>query len=161
MEDKDIRNTRDHYDVKQVIVLRTDLRDTKGHKIPRGKQIAMCAHASLKVFFDRMTMQSERLVKNPDPKEEDFYEQTWLSQWTSNMIHWKEGDFAKIILGCDSLDELIGFIDEANKRGVPYAVIEDNGTTCFGGVKTITSAAFGPDSSEKLNQITGHLKLLV
>jgi PTH2 family peptidyl-tRNA hydrolase len=151
----------DHYDVKQVIVLRTDLRDTEGHKISRGKQAAMCAHASLKVFFDRMAFQTGRLVKNPGPKEEDYYGQIWESWWTPAMIQWKEGDFAKIILGCDSLNELFDLMDKANKINVPYAVIEDNGTTCFGGAKTITCAAFGPDYSNRLNQITGNLKLLV
>jgi peptidyl-tRNA hydrolase len=147
-------NMPDHYNIKQVIVLRTDLRDTEGRKIPRGKQAAMCAHASLKVFFDRMEMECYLINKGIE-------HQIWKTFWTPNMIAWKNKDFAKIILGCDSLGELMGLVDDAQKIGIPYAVIEDNGTTCFGGESTVTCAAFGPAASGVLNKITGHLKLLV
>jgi peptidyl-tRNA hydrolase len=44
-----------HYEVKQTIVIRKDLPWTK------GKMCAMAAHASLKVFFDRMVK-----VDSPD-----------------------------------------------------------------------------------------------
>jgi peptidyl-tRNA hydrolase len=146
----------DHYETKQVIVLRTDLRDTKGNKIPRGKQIAQCAHASLKVFLDRMT-----LINIDMTSQHNIIKQTWESCFTDSMLYWLNGAFAKIILGCNSLEELMKLVDEAKKIDLPYAVIEDNGTTCFGGVKTITCAAFGPANSNILNQITGNLKLLV
>lgn len=36
---------------KQVIVLRTDLRNAQGHKIRTGKLIAQGAHASLKAIL--------------------------------------------------------------------------------------------------------------
>jgi len=39
-------------------------------------------------------------------------------------------------------------------------VITDNGKTEFGGIPTKTCLALGPDLSEKIDEVTGDLKLL-
>ena len=39
-------------------------------------------------------------------------------------------------------------------------VVTDNGATEFHGVPTVTCCAIGPDYSDKIDSITGNLKLL-
>jgi peptidyl-tRNA hydrolase len=62
--------------VKQVIVIRRDL------KMRRGKECAQVAHASMKVFFDRMQLVG------------DHYEIPYLSL---QMDEWIQGLFTKIV----------------------------------------------------------------
>lgn len=100
----------------------------------RGKQIAQGAHASLKVTLENL--------EHPDVKE-------WLS-----------GRFTKIAVSVDSYEELMEVVKKAEEAGVVTSVIVDAGLTEFGGVPTVTCAAVGPALPEKLESITGHLKLL-
>jgi len=128
--------------VKQVIVMRKDL------NMRRGKQIAQGAHASMKVFFDRgqvMVDGSEYYLDCPLNKD---------------MVEWVEGKFTKICVSVDSEHELFEIYNNAKKADIPCAMITDIGKTEFNSVPTNTCVALGPDSSEKINKITGHLKLL-
>lgn len=79
---------------------------------------------------------------------------TWLD--------WEEGKegFIKIVVSVDSEQELLDLKKEADVSNIPNALILDNGLTEFGGIKTYTVLAIGPDQSEKIDNITGHLKLL-
>ena len=70
------------------------------------------------------------------------------------------GAFTKIVLGCDSEDELRELILKAELRGVEVSPIVDAGRTEFNGVATLTSAAFGPAYVEDIDEVTGHLKPL-
>ena len=140
--------------VKQVIVVRKDLNMRKGKMISQG------CHASMKIFFDRMT-KYYTLPNSWGPEEKDFtgihYE---LRNATPEMEEWIDGIFTKIVLGVDSLEELLTIKNNAEKAGLPVALIEDNGLTEFGGVKTITCIAIGPANSEQIDLVTGGLKLL-
>lgn len=100
----------------------------------RGKQIAQGAHASLKATLENL--------EHPDVKE-------WLS-----------GRFTKIAVSVDSYEELMEVVKKADEAGIVTSVIMDAGLTEFGGVPTVTCAAVGPASSEKLEPVTGSLKLL-
>jgi PTH2 family peptidyl-tRNA hydrolase len=83
-----------------------------------------------------------------------------LENATSEMEEWIDGIFTKIVLGVDSLEELLIIKEDAEEAGLPVALIEDSGLTEFGGVKTITCIAIGPDDSEKIDRITKDLKQL-
>ncbi|RKX63744.1 MAG: aminoacyl-tRNA hydrolase [Tenericutes bacterium] len=125
--------------VKQVIVMRTDL------GMRKGKMVAQGAHASVKSVV-------KELVK--DRKGEyTFHPNKAMEEWLS-------GVFTKICVGVGSEEELEEVHDAAWLAGVPVCKIVDNGTTEFHGVPTLTCLAVGPDRAEKIDAITGGLKLL-
>ena len=120
--------------MKQIIVMRRDLRNTDGHKIRSGKLIAQGAHASLAAV----------LPNQDDPR----------------VIEWLAGSFTKVCVGIDGEEALSDLYTDALAAGLIAAKIVDNGLTEFGGQKTLTCIAVGPDTPENLSPITGHLKLL-
>jgi PTH2 family peptidyl-tRNA hydrolase len=131
--------------MKQVIVMRKDL------KMRKGKMIAQGAHASMAVFFNRIVLKDENhIIVNVNPVEHE----------------WIEGSFTKVCVGVNSEDELIGLYASALTRGMrigtnlPCALITDIGKTEFNGVPTKTCFAIGPAEDELIDEITGHLKLL-
>lgn len=125
--------------IKQVIVVRKDL------NMRKGKMCAQVAHAAMKVFLDRISCQLEDSI---------------TINLTDEMSEWIIGAFTKIVVGCDSLDDILWIKAKCDIDNVPYAVIEDNGTTEFKGVKTITCISVGPDKAEVIDEITGKFKLL-
>lgn len=107
--------------IKQVIVVRKDL------NMRKGKMCAQTAHASMKVFFDRM----ERVSGFRSPLLLKGY-QTWsIHSFTPEMEKWKDGSFAKIVVGCDSEQELFDLQKQADEAGIVNAIILDNGMTEF------------------------------
>lgn len=100
----------------------------------KGKMCAQGAHASLKATLENL--------EHPSVKE-------WLS-----------GRFTKICVSVDSEQELFDVYNEAVQKGLIASLIIDAGLTEFGGVPTMTCIAVGPATSEELEPITGHLKLL-
>jgi len=52
------------------------------------------------------------------------------------------------------------FGNEERETGLPCSIITDAGDTEFHGVPTKTTVGIGPDESEKIDVITGNLKLL-
>jgi PTH2 family peptidyl-tRNA hydrolase len=134
--------------VKQVIVMRKDL------KMRKGKMIAQGAHASMKVFFDRISFCD--LVEKLDDKL--IYEMKIIS--TPEMKEWAMGIFKKICVGVDAEQELLDVYNKAHDAGLPCAKIVDAGLTEFHGVPTLTCCAIGPANEDKIDIITGHLKLL-
>lgn len=131
---------------KQVIVVRKDL------NMRKGKLAAQVAHASMAVVLDMMSKQS---ILNGRLE-------SWklLMSRETTIYKWLNGPFVKIVVGVDSEDELLALSDSARKAGVPYSIIKDHGRTEFHGVATYTTVAVGPDWPEKVDEITGHLKLL-
>jgi PTH2 family peptidyl-tRNA hydrolase len=121
--------------MKQIIVMRTDLRNAKGEKVRTGKLIAQGAHASLGAVL---------ATGLDDPR----------------VAEWLAGGFTKVCVRVDSEAELIAVWDKAISAGLITRFITDNGQTEFGGVPTSTCCAIGPDTNEALAPITGHLKLL-
>lgn len=130
---------------KQVILIRTDTTP----KMRKGKMVAQGAHASMKVFFDRMWT---------DPIREGYIK-SFAMDVDSPMDKWVNGIFTKAVVGATE-EEMKKAYDEAFKQGIPCAMIIDKGLTEFNGVETLTSVAIGPDDPDKIDPITGHLKLL-
>lgn len=130
----------DHYDVKQIIVLRTDL-DYKGSK---GKMIAMGAHCSLAPILKLLQRDIHYM---PLPEAISYFDM------------WCQGSFAKIVCKVDNVEKIINLQQECEKRYIPYGVITDNGTTVFD-EPTMVGIGIGPYSSKILNEFTGDLKLL-
>ena len=129
-------------ETKQVILVRNDL------KMRKGKIAAQVAHASMKVFFDRMRWNS--LNSNPNQ---------FLIDMTPEMTDWFEGIFAKICLKVDSEEQLDDFHQKAQDAGLPCALIVDSGRTVFKR-PTKTCLAIGPASVDEIDKITKDLKLL-
>jgi PTH2 family peptidyl-tRNA hydrolase len=141
---------------KQVIIVR---RDTDP-KMRMGKVAAQVAHASLAVlleaFFGEYGNRNWEQWKNGTLKGQRssilFIEDDPIFEWINN-------SFIKVVLQ-GTLGDVITSYNEAKKQGIPCSLIEDKGLTEFGGKVTITCCAIGPDDPEKIDKITGHLKLL-
>ena len=130
--------------IKQVIIIRKDL------KMRRGKEIAQGCHASMKIFFDRM----EQLIWNDDPWNYEY-----ILRANEELAEWKEGAFTKICLKVNSEEELLEIVRKAGEADIPVALIEDSGKTEFNGIPTKTCCAIGPARVEEIDKITGDLSL--
>ena len=128
-------------ETKQVIVLRKDL------NMRKGKMVAQGAHASMKVFFDRMTENNGSYVIS-------------AKQVTEAMNEWMQGSFTKVCVSVNSEQELLDIFNKARSVGIPCSLITDAGKTEFSGVPTKTAVAIGPDEVSKIDKITGDLTLL-
>ena len=124
--------------IKQVIVMRHDL------KMRRGKQVAQGAHASI-AFLCRRLQANDPLT---------------LDDFTEAERAWLTGSFAKICCRVDSEEALLEIRDRAQEAGLEVHLITDSGRTEFHGIPTNTCLAIGPDEAEKIDAITGQLKLL-
>jgi len=133
--------------VKQVIVMRKDL------KMRRGKEIAQGGHAVMKAVMDLMSKEVLRCYS------EDYA--SWsLKMKTDDPIYlWLNGIFTKIAVTCKSEDELMEIYNKAKDSGIICSLIKDAGKTEFGGVPTYTCCAIGPGWAEEVDKITGHLPL--
>lgn len=134
--------------IKQIIIIRKDL------NMRKGKMIAQGAHASMKVFFDRITETFNY------KHGEEFLWKLQIERITDNMLQWVNGIFTKICVSVNSEVELLELHKKAQDEKLPVALIQDCGLTEFKGVPTYTCLAIGPDESEKIDKITGHLPLL-
>jgi len=138
---------------KQVIILRKDL------NMRKGKMVAQGSHASMKVILD--LMKSEMLMTSTSDYYADEVEVRTLSLPNESALKdWINGIFTKVCVSVDSEEELIGIYETAKSMGIPCSMIVDAGLTEFGGVPTKTAVAIGPDWEDKINEVTGHLKLL-
>lgn len=131
---------------KQVLVWRKDLRNSDNHKVRTGKIAAQLAHAAMKVFFDNIESCENGVMT--------------INNITPQMEEWIKGIFTKICVTVDSEAELQSIYEQAIAADLPCSLIQDAGLTEFGGVLTYTAVAIGPDDADKINKITGHLKLL-
>ena len=129
--------------VKQVIVMRKDLKNTKGEKVRSGKLIAQGAHASMKVILDM-----------DDGKVLNYLK----VQLNDDLQKWIKGIFTKICLAAKDKGDLLESYNKAKEAGLPCALILDSGKTEFS-EPTYTCCAIGPAKSEDIDKITGHLKL--
>lgn len=119
-------------EVKQIIVIRRDL------KMRRGKEIAQGAHASSSWMVQQLLGRH------------------FL---TSVQRLWLSGKFTKITVQVNSETELLLLADLARYSGIDCHLIEDSGATEFAGIPTKTALALGPDYAFRLDPITGKLKL--
>ena len=102
-------------------------------KMRKGKMIAQGAHASLAATLEHLG----------DPRVQE----------------WLAGQFTKVCVQVTE-EELDEAVTKAFEAGVIFRSITDSGKTEFDGVPTVTCAAIGPDTPEKLEPITGKLRLL-
>ena len=123
---KEVEKIKQRKGMKQVILIREDL------KLQKGKLAAQASHAAV-----------EAEVTPPRSKVE-----TWLNEGAK-----------KVVLKIKDLDELKKYEKQARREKLVVAVIVDRGLTA---VKpgTVTCMAIGPDDENKINKITGHLKIL-
>ena len=96
--------------IKQVIVMRHDL------KMRRGKQIAQGAHASMAFLTRRLQSRSSISMDDFSPNE-----QIWIA-----------GSFAKVCVRCNSEEELMTIHDSAIEMGLEVHLITDTGASWEG-----------------------------
>ena len=101
----------------------------------KGKIAAQACHASIEAFI-----KAQKVC--PEVVEE------WL----------KEGQ-KKVVVKVRSEEELMEIFKEASQEGLPCSLIRDAGRTQLA-PGTSTAVAIGPEREEKIDKITGRLKLL-
>jgi len=126
--------------IKQVIVLRKDL------NMRKGKMVAQGSHASLACITQYFKKSSRGSYRFFPPKE--------MEEWLFDT------SFTKICVSVDSEMELIKIYTIAIASGLTASLIQDKGNTEFHGQPTYTAVAVGPGEANKIDKITGHLKLL-
>ena len=126
--------------MKQVIIVRKDL------NMRKGKMIAQGAHASI------IAILNNGVLSGTDNK----FSLNDLSHTTAN---WLAGIQTKIVVGCDSEEELLNLYKQAKEAKLLCSLVKDIGKTEFK-EPTYTAVAIGPDTSKKINNITDKLKLL-
>jgi peptidyl-tRNA hydrolase, PTH2 family len=127
--------------VKQVIVIRRDL------KMRRGKEIAQGAHASSAWIAFAVSDAADR--------------STGVSTVTLDPVAlaWITGSFRKVTLQVQTDEELVALHEHALRLGLRSHLITDSGRTEFAGVPTRTALAIGPDLAEHIDEVTGELTI--
>ena len=126
--------------VKQVILIRKDL------KMRRGKEVAQGAHAAMEFLVSRLRPGLDQVVLPGLSLSE--IERFWIAH-----------GMAKVCLQVNSEQELFARHEQASALGLSSHLIEDSGRTEFDGVATYTACAIGPDKSSLIDQVTGDLAL--
>lgn len=124
--------------MKQVIIIRRDL------KCRRGKEIVQGAHASMAFILHALKYNKGLFTGSMGDNE---------------FVNWLSGGQTKVCLQIPSEEELFELHEKAKEAKLMSHYITDAGRTEFNGVPTITSLAIGPGPSEEIDKITGHLKL--
>jgi len=109
----------------------------------KGKMAAQASHAVQEVLLDRSGNMPCLRQDNPA-----------MWEWLNN------GKFTKIVVGIPSEEELRNIYQTAINAELPASLIQDSGKTEFAGVPTYTAVAIGPSDADRIDAITGHLKLL-
>lgn len=123
---------------KQVIVMRDDL------NMRKGKMVAQGCHASMGALLSAADRGIEAVVVPMD----------------DNIGPWLSESFTKVCVRITGQVDLEKLVYKAQEAGLPAVLITDNGKTEFNGIPTVTCAAIGPGPADKIDAITGHLKLL-
>lgn len=116
-------------DFKQVIVVRRDL------KMSKGKTCVQVAHASVSSLEEARKLRPE-----------------WVEEWLRQCQK-------KVILGVQSLNELLTLEKKARELELPCYLVSNAGLTELE-PGTITALGIGPAPSALIDKVTGHLKLL-
>lgn len=125
---------------KQVILMRSDTNP----KMRTGKMVAQGGHGVMSFIFHRMKKIEGRRYEIELTEAEEF---------------WKEGNFAKVCLKV-TLKEMIHLHQKSIELGLQSYIVTDSGLTEFDNIPTETCVVIGPDLSEKIDLITGHLSLM-
>ena len=127
--------------IKQVIVIRRDLR------MRRGKEIAQGAHASM-AWLRQRVLRGMTTAGTAARVELSGVELDWLER--SNR---------KVTVKVGSEPELMAVYEQALRAGLAVHLITDGGLTEFGGVPTRTCLGIGPDYDDRIDPVTGDLEL--
>lgn len=136
---------------KQIIVIRKDL------NMRKGKIAAMAAHGSLGVFLSLMKLESSICLPVFGVERENYYISIDMN---SALRDWLNGMFTKICCYVNSEEELLELEKKCIEKGIIHNLVVDAGLTEFNGIQTKTCLVIGPDWNEKIDEITGKLKLL-
>lgn len=124
--------------VRQIIIMRTDL------EMSVGKMIAQGAHASEGATIkQQQNLQDTRMSM-------DLYEK---------LQTWRNTGKTKIVVGISSEEKLMNLVKKAEELGINAYVVLDEGRTEFN-EPTITCACLGVDTKENLDKVTKRLRLL-
>lgn len=116
---------------KQVILVRADL------KLPKGKLAAQAAHASSEAVLRAMSDSAKKAA----------------------VKEWRAAGQKKVVLRVENLEELHRYNQQAKDSGLVTALITDAGKTVIA-PGTVTALGIGPDEEEKIDKVTGKLKML-
>lgn len=130
--------------IKQVILIRRDLR------MRRGKEIAQGSHASMAFLTHQIR---QHLVPG---QPAGFGHSVQLSD---EQRAWIEAGTAKVCLQVPSEEALLELHREALELGLTSHLIRDSGRTEFDGVPTLTACAIGPHEAGRIDAVTSELKL--
>jgi peptidyl-tRNA hydrolase, PTH2 family len=101
-------------------------------KLPKGKMSAQAAHAAV-----------EAVIRSDK----------------DDVKKWRNSGMAKIVLKVADKGELYKYNQQAKDAGLITAMITDAGRTVVE-PGTVTCCAIGPDDEEKIDEITGKLKIV-
>lgn len=134
-------------DIKQVIVIRKDL------KMRRGKEVSSGCHASMEFLKQKMGYYRDCRLN------QEYCGERWVCELSEAETSWLSGIHKKICVTVNSESELDGIYEEAKLAGLEVHMVTDLGLTEFNLEPTKTCLAIGPDYSEKIDKITGKLPL--
>ena len=130
--------------IKQLIIVRKDL------EMPAGKLAAQVSHASLLAFLNSLDKKSREAEKN---------QEIYILDKSNCSYDWIHGSFAKVVLGVKNENQLLKYKKIAEENGIPFALITDEGRTCFDGEPTITCLGVGPYDNDTLDKFFKRLRL--
>jgi PTH2 family peptidyl-tRNA hydrolase len=150
--------------VKQVIVVRRNYPKEDGTvtKIRRGKEISQACHGT-QAYITRQ-------LQKPDSCYQWFGKLIWRFlrrpragyykiKLSDVAIKWIKSDFRKVVCQVKDEEELLDVEKRAREAGLETHLVVDSGKTEFDGKPTPTVVVIGPDYSDKLEPVTGNLKL--
>ncbi len=101
-------------------------------KLPKGKLASQCSHASVEAL---------------------------LKSHKDDINAWKKEGMKKVVLKVKDLDEMLKYKKEAEDNNLVVGLITDMGKTVVE-PGTVTCLGIGPDKEEKINKVSGKLKML-
>lgn len=101
-------------------------------KLPKGKLAAQVSHASVASLLKS----NKKIVKA-----------------------WESEGMKKVVLKVKDLDELMGYKKKAEDNKLVVSLISDQGRTVLE-PGTITCLGIGPDEEQKIDKVSGKLKML-
>jgi PTH2 family peptidyl-tRNA hydrolase len=142
-------------EVKQYIIVRTDL------GMSAGKLAAQAAHASMKVFFDKMKFSNKTGVTPfyPGTSDEEGVAGDYSFPVTYEEKQWIEGRFTKITKKVKNENQLLKVYNQAKDAGLNVSLIKDAGLTELVG-ENYTCIAIGPNYVDKCEPIVKRLRNL-
>lgn len=134
--------------VQQVLVFRRDLKHVR-----RGKMLAQSGHAAMMFLAERMKPKEGHIVLYEGDKK------LFNILLTPEEVEWFSGKFTKISLAVDGEAEMEELYTKAKEMGLTVHKVIDAGLTEFAGIPTLTCIAIGPHEKDRVDPLTGTLKL--